>query len=419
VAERVPANVDRGLAGGTDRRALSIVYLGLNEFPFGLAETQKVLLVARGLVHAGASVTVISRRWGSKDWEQAMSLPSRGTFEGVSYLNASGSLVRPASWMKRRLFKVRGLVGEVGSVVRLRLSGRLQAAIVSSGDFWTIVYYRAISLIFRFPLVIHLVEYYTALRQNGSWKERLDAYLFDRHVYALVDGLLPISEFLIANIERYSSGKPWLKDPCLVDTARFANLRRAPQCTYLLFCGYLGYYEIILFILEAFGRLRGSPDVHLYLVVNGPPAQFAELNDAIASLQTKDRISVFSDLRDEELAQMYLDAYALLIPLRPTVQDRARFPHKIGEYCASGRPIVTTNYGEVSVKFRHRENAYVASEYSVQAFADVITEALDDPAAAERIGARGRTMATEDFNYLRFGPSMRKFLEKITGRIPA
>ena len=72
---------------------------------------------------------------------------------------------------------------------------------------------------------------------------------------------------------------------------------------------------------------------------------------------------MFSNLTNRALNDLYKNAIALLIPLRPTLQDEARFPHKIGEYLASGNPVISTNYGEVKHYFQDGHDMLIASRY--------------------------------------------------------
>ena len=74
----------------------------------------------------------------------------------------------------------------------------------------------------------------------------------------------------------------------------------------------------------------------------------------------------------EDIPPRYVGASALLIPIEDTVQDYARFPHKIGEYLASGNPIISTNYGEMKNNkvFVDEESVLIASDYNTELFAE-------------------------------------------------
>ncbi len=371
-------------------------------------------LVSRGLIAEGCRVTLISRRWSVGKWRDTSGLAPSGSFEGIGYVNLCGYLYRPRGGsLQRKAAWIRGLLLEPLTIARLRRTGRLDLAIVSTGSFSRVLEYWIYARLLGFPLVVHLVENYEAMFRNAPWEKRLNAWLFDRHVYRLVDGALPISRFLIDRLEHCAPGTPWLKDPGLVDLDRFEGLVRKQGKPYLLFCGYLGYMEIVRFIMEAFERANTGSEVELRMVVSGSDADFERYHALRRTLTKGERIVTVSGITDRELSQLYMDAYALLIPLRPTDQDRARFPHKIGEYCGSGRPVVTTAVGEVAERFTNGVNAFVAPRYTTEAYARAFEEALADPARADAVGAAGRILAEEQFEYRRFGRAMKQFVARL------
>jgi glycosyltransferase involved in cell wall biosynthesis len=204
---------------------------------------------------------------------------------------------------------------------------------------------------------------------------------------------------------------PLIRVPVLVDVSRFADQKRANCEFYFLFCSSLDYLEVIEFVLAAFDNLC-PPDkqVLLYLVVSGRPEQFREINRCISLCKNKAWIRLFKDLTDAELTTLYVGARALLIPLRATVQDMARFPHKIGEYLATGNPVITTRFGEVARYLTDGVNAVMANGHSVEEFTDKMRWVIDNPDLARRIGMEGQRVAMAQFEYRKYSQSLADFL---------
>jgi glycosyltransferase involved in cell wall biosynthesis len=403
-----PAQQD-SLAG----KEVNVVYLGLDYFPFGLAETQRVRLISKGLIYHGCRVTVLSRWWGGTQWREAELMSAEGFFEGIRYVNASGTLTRPESWLRRKGLRLRGLLYEPLCLRKLHKQIPLDAGIVSSGSFLDVAYYGILAKFIGFPLLLNSVELHSAATRGDGLSRRLNAILRDRLSYYFVDGVLPISEVLRSRAVASAPRKPVLKVPVLVDNNRYCEVRRnSPDRRYILFCGYLIYLEVVEFILDVFDTLR-SDDVSLYLVLNGSSDQFESFNRRLARSQRRNSIKVFTKLPDKDLSVLYVNAFALLIPLRPTRQDEARFPHKIGEYCASGRPIITTNVGEVPEYFRDGENAVVVPRYDVNEVADAIDRLLSQPEEADRIGKNGKELALREFDHLALGGRIKALISSL------
>ncbi len=100
-----------------------------------------------------------------------------------------------------------------------------------------------------------------------------------------------------------------------------------------------------------------------------------------------------------ELLKLYRRSSVLLAPLHDDIRSEARFPTKIAEYLGSGRPVVTTDVGEISRYLTDGETAFIAPAADVASFARKICEALDHPAKADSIGQAGAQLAASQFDY--------------------
>ena len=80
----------------------------------------------------------------------------------------------------------------------------------------------------------------------------------------------------------------------------------------------------------------------------GTDSDYEDLISRIGKLKKGSQVKVFRNVNHSDIPGHYKPAKALLIPMRPTLQDAARFPHKIGEYVASGNPMISNNFGEVA-----------------------------------------------------------------------
>jgi glycosyltransferase involved in cell wall biosynthesis len=236
--------------------------------------------------------------------------------------------------------------------------------------------------------------------------------LFDRFAPSLSDGLLPISEFLIDHLKKVSPSKKYLKLPGLTDFGRYNDTDILHGEKYFLFCGNVSYMEIIEFILDAYKTLTNT-SAFLYLVISGDHEKINELKIRISVSPSAERIKIFSHLTERELFTYYRNAIALLIPLRPTFQDVARFPHKTGEYLASGNPVISTNYGEIKYYFKDKQNMLLAETYDIDLFAEKMQFAIDNPELIKEIGINGKNIALQLFDYKGKAENLNQFFDEI------
>jgi len=386
-----------------------IVYLGNYDFPHGFAEVQKITLISKGLILANNTVTVICAR-GIHNKASLPNLKPSGEFQGIHYVYTTGDPFYNPSFFKRNLLKVKGFINEFRMLRTLKRNDKLDYAILSTHNFYAVLYYCILAKIFGFKTVLNYVEFYSKVKkkwyQVNSW---FNDKMFDKYAPALVDSVLPISEFLIDHLKKNVPQKKYLKIPVLTDFDKYANCDVMEENHYFLFCGHTNYLEIIKFNIDSFVLLNDD-GFYLYLVINGDENLIQEIRSYINGTPLKDRIKLFSKLSERQLYTYYKNATALLIPLRPTYQDVARFPHKIGEYLASGNPVISTNYGEVKFYFKDMDNMLIADSYDINQFAEKMRFVINNISEVKKIGMNGRELAWNKFNYKMQGSVIDNFL---------
>jgi len=389
-----------------------IVYLGCSGFPYGLAEIQKMTLISKSLINKGNDVTIICKRSVHRKANHP-NLQARGNYEGINYIYTVGSPFRDDNFFKRNFLKVTGAINEIKLLKRMKNDHKIDYAILSSHSFYAILYYYFLSRIFGFKTVLNYVEYYSGVKKGlfevGKW---VNDQLYDKFAPKLVDAVFPISEFLINDLKKNAPKKKYFKIPVLTDFDRYHDTEILHDKNYFLFCGAANYIEIVKFIIDSFEQLS-TTNAFLYLVINGSDNHIQDIREYINKAIHKDRILLFSRLTEIQLNTYYKNAMALLIPLRPTLQDKARFPHKIGEYLASGNPVVSTNYGEVSYYFKDEQNMLIAESYDIKLFAAKMQFVLEHTSEAQKIGANGKDLALNQFEYKQYGDRIIDFLNQL------
>ena len=390
-----------------------VVYLGCTGFPYGLAEMEKLILISKGLVAVGHNVTVISNKGDHKKHDYP-DLKATGYFEDIEYVYTSGDPFYNKNFIARNVLKLKGLVNEISLLTKRRRLKQLDVAIISTNSFTSVLYYSLLSKIIGFKTILNHVEYYSAIQKK--WYQistKVNHRLYDNYAPKLVTGIFPISDFLIGQLNRIAPKKPYLKIPTLTEFERYNSTEILNIGKYFLFCGSAIYKEVIFFIIDSFVLLN-KPNVSLFLIINGSETDINEVKKYITKSPKKNNIIFLSRLSQKDLLNYYRNSQALLIPLRPTFQDIARFPHKFGEYLASGNPVITTNYGEVKNYFRDMENMLVADTYETATFAKKMEFVIDNSNLAKQIGLNGKNTALQIFNYKSKGKEISEFIDSIT-----
>jgi glycosyltransferase involved in cell wall biosynthesis len=234
-----------------------------------------------------------------------------------------------------------------------------------------------------------------------------------------VDGAVAIStwlsEWATGEARRIHRRVDVVEIPIVVDTGE--QVVRSPVGDERLFVYSASneYMHDLAFVFRAMRRVwERFPEARLMVTGMHPQRAAAVASgEGILSAVDDGRVKICGFLERPDLLSAYQQAAALLIPLHNDVRSRARFPSKIGEYLASGRPVVTCRVGEIERFLRDGETAYVAAADDVAAFSDRMVEVLDDVPRAAEIGAAGRRVAEERFSYGPQGLRLGQLLERV------
>lgn len=394
---------------------LSIVVLTRSfSYPVGMASATRARLVAHALAEQGDRVLVVCTRAGDPPQLAADNDRLRGWDGPVAFEHTAGRTTKADGFGERRLSEARGAAGALCRLARLRAAGRLDVVYY----WWGHYHWRPAPWLYtRFlnALCVPVVEEVNEL----PWTLRRDVNAVDRRFSPLggMSGALCISRPLLDwALEERGPDFPVLEVPILVDVReQRPGAYPAEGPPRLMLAASMGYRTAVRYVFEAMEHVwRRIPECRLAMTVADPVEPLARELLARRDVGELDaRIELHEAVPRGTLLQLYRSSRALLAPLFADDTSRARFPTKLGEYLASGRPVVTSAVGEVPRYFVDGETAFVAPPGPPPAFAERICAALDDPARAARVGAAGRALAEREFDYRAWGPALHRFFGRV------
>ena len=394
---------------------LSAVIAGMAfGYPEGSGATARAHAYARGLTEAGARVHVVSLLTPDSS-PTGMNDAASGTYDGVSFEYACGTRLRRSSFLGRRLLEARVPVGLWRASRRHFSKAPGPRAIIAYSDqaFWiTLTALVARSL--RAKCVVEVCEVPLISEQHGA-RLAVRRWLLDAVAYKLVDGFIVISGFLEEYMrQRVSRGGLIVRVPILVSPYEFGVSRPALPSgapRQIVYLGGLGNEGEVADLLDAFTRLAASyPDVILKVVGDGTNSVRDHLTARVAQLDLCGRVDFAGWTRRDDLPRVLRAATMLVLPRREGLFSQAGFPTKLGEYLASGRPVVTTVTGEIARHLTHGETAYLVPPGDSRALAEQMRHVLEHADEAEVVGANGRALACRRFDRRRHGARLCEFL---------
>lgn len=265
---------------------------------------------------------------------------------------------------------------------------------VYTGHYFDFVLYKVFAMVLDAKIVYEYVEYRTDKGKNRNLYHRINNRLCDFHGAKLWDSCIAISNFLEQKAKEVNRDIPVIKVTPLCDFELFENNNETVDIEepYIMFCGNAGYYEVVKFIVDSYNASTIKSSKKLLLVLSGSDAALDKVRvyEKNAIIRTK--------LPYNQLIAYYKHSFALMIPLRDTIEDIARFPNKICEYTAAHGLIVTTNNGEMQYYFKNGVNAVVADECSVEAIAKRLDEIAGGVYDLEEIRANSYQTGLDNFS---------------------
>lgn len=188
----------------------------------------------------------------------------------------------------------------------------------------------------------------------------------------------------------------------IVDASRFDGLEKQECEPYFAYCGNgNNKKDKVDELIKVFARVAARhEDIKFYII--GPTKQvYKDEKDNVQlvhELGLDDRV-IFTGMKPaSEVPQLLVNAKALFLTRPDTLQNRAGFSTKLGEYLASGNPVVAAGVGDIPLYLKDRENAFVFEPGDFNAVEGAMEYVLANPEAAIRIGLAGKLAAETHFN---------------------
>ena len=144
---------------------------------------------------------------------------------------------------------------------------------------------------------------------------------------------------------------------------------------------------------------KTHPNTGLLVVGGGVEAEaIGRLSERLSG----ERLILPGQVSYSKLSQYLGAADIHLLPLEDTIANRARIPNKLGDFMASGRPVVAARVGDTG-DFVNRMGAGMATEANGEAMAEAVRELLDNQSLRLEMGAHARQLAETECSWEAMG----------------
>jgi len=385
-----------------------------------MAQSNRILSLGKGLIANNAEVEVIVTRPTEKKDSQ-INFQYMGTHEGLKFRYASKNMIWPDSKFQKLLVYSKDLIKTMFYLLKNR--NNFDFCIISNpriliDPFFKLAFFKKSFLI--------TVDEYPVFERYNKFNSFIRGSL-KNHGYKIYDGFIVMTKILI---EYYShlakKSATFIHIPMTVDLNRFNEENivspNIPKDNYIAYCGNLGHHgkDGVDILIKAFKiAISKKNDFKLLLIGGTSPSQKHEiekLKRLVKSLELEKDV-IFTGKINRNLIPSYLKYSKILVLARPTSkQAEGGFPTKLGEYLATGKPVIVTKVGEIPDYLKDGVNAFLAEPDSVKSFANKLTEVFENYTHAIKIGIEGRKTAIKFFDYRTQGKALHSFLIRLKNK---
>jgi len=154
-----------------------------------------------------------------------------------------------------------------------------------------------------------------------------------------------------------------------------------------------------------------QPSIRLLIVGKTPPS-FSAIAERLG---VRDRMILPGRVSDDDLPRSLACADLLALPLEDNPINRGRWPHKLGDLVAAGRPVLVSVGGEFPQMLGERGCAGVVA-FDAAAYAAAISDLLASPDRATELARRGRQLIVDELNWDRLGGQVTSVVEQVMAR---
>lgn len=201
-----------------------------------------------------------------------------------------------------------------------------------------------------------------------------------------------------------------------VDCSRFTAIKETNTERYIAYCGNgENFKDGVDNLIKAFAIVaQKNSDIKLKIVGHGPQNDWESQCSLVREYGLEGRVNMLGKVSPDKIPSILINAEALALARPDNIQAAYGFPTKVGEYLATGRPVVLTRVGELDDFLEDGKSCLFAQPDSPEEFADKLFWVLEHPFEATQIGANGKKVVEECFDNIHESYKVIEVLNKIS-----
>ena len=272
-----------------------------------------------------------------------------------------------------------------------------------------------------YKIVFDVVEDYdVAAILSDSFSHRIRIGGIRKLQYQMIriaSGFIVISSHLLKKYRILTQGNlPVHYRPISIEVSRFPvnSNYNIGSVVSLFYAGSFGKKDGLPELLDAFDILAAKRDnIRLILTGRGNNEAMQTFFSRLDASPFKDRIKYKGYLNDNAYYDILNSSDIHCMTRVDLAYAHAGFPFKLGEYLASGKPVIASFVSDVDRFLVNKENSIIVKPGDSGEIVRGVEFLMDNPEAASLIGRQGREVAFSPFDHRVQGKALLFFLREL------
>ncbi|MBN8569087.1 MAG: glycosyltransferase [Ignavibacteria bacterium] len=388
-------------------KGLNVIFLGGFAYPTGMAGTKRVQLFIDYFQDTKADVQVLTI---GNVGDIKIGNPVNGKYKNVRYKNVGAGfhstliyyLLFPFTLFYLFFFLLSSKKYSTKNLIYVYNS-------VAIDNFLVILFAKLIG----YKIIIDIVEDYRLSKENNSSLHSLkikSTVFFEKRITLFCNAVIVLSSYLEKLFNERTAGKiPVINIPVsTVISEDIKDSKKFNSTIRICYSGSFGHKDGLDTLIEAF-KLFNKKFPNSELLLSG----MGNNPEKIVADASHPKIKYAGYLNDEDYTKFISRADILCMTRVGSGYANAGFPFKLGEFLATGNPVITTNVSDVSVYLENYNDCIIVTPEKINEVAQALEFYVNNPEKAFSIGQNGREKAKKYFNYESNSEKLLNLMEQI------
>ncbi|MGE0635305.1 MAG: glycosyltransferase [Bacteroidia bacterium] len=376
---------------------MNIVFVSSQPYPYGMAGSKRIRLFAEFLAKNNEVKVFVIGRNNDRNTNEGIENGVKYSFCKINKIQSFTNVI-----MVKKL------------LISAKLNGSKNVIFLYDGIGLTNYLYAVVGKRLGFKVIVDIVENYSLHQENTGFNlsvlHKINL-LFEKYIHKFSDGVVVISTRLKEKMKKLGVTEERMAlIPVSAENIIFnidnKGINNSSDFTFI-YAGSFGNKDGVGLLINAFKKLvRKRQGIKLLLA--------GKINDFfLQTILDEPDITYVGMVPDQDYYQFLNSADVLLMTRVNSGYANAGFPFKLGEYLATGKPVIATRVSDIEVYLKDKEDIFLAEPSNEASLLEILEYVIDSKSEISKVGLNGKLKCQLFFNPVINGDKLEKFIAKL------